>query len=78
MNMHPPTTPYTPIIDTLMHITNPSDLTSTLLNEFLNDTQPHLNDSPTIIYNQSNFMNDTQSPKYIQYINGTYIHTQHN
>ena len=76
ISMHSPITPYTPIIDTL-HLTNPTNLTNTLLNDFLNDTQPQLNDTPTIIYSQSNFMNETQSPKHIYYMNGSYTHISH-
>ena len=76
ISIHSPTTPCTPIIDTL-HITNPTYLTHTLVNDYLNGTQPHMNDTPTIMYDHSDFLNVTQTQKYICHMNGKYIYTTH-
>ena len=49
---------------------------TSIMNDYLNGSHPHMHDSPTIIYNHSNFMNDSQSPKHLRYINGTDIYIQ--
>ena len=77
ISMHSPSTPCTPIIDTL-RITNPTNLTNALVNEYLNETQPHMNVTPTIMYDHSDFLNETQTKKHMSYMNGKYTYTTHN
>ena len=64
----------TPCIDS-PHTPNSSILTNSNSYNSLNDT--YLNDTPSIIFDHSNFLNETQSPKHLQYISGTYIYTSH-
>ena len=73
-------TSISPITHSTQYINSPltpdiSQITNSTMNESLNDT--HMITTPTLIYDHSSFLNGTQSPRHIQYINGTYIYTSH-
>ena len=79
ISIHTPTTPFTthisPITTHPTHYINTPVTPNSTMNDSLNDTL--LNVTPTLIFDHSDFLNETQSPRHIHYINGTYIYTSH-